>query len=93
MTSLRGFAKLRNRKLIAQTAACDSPHARDGDAAYLLAGPLSLLGHSHLSPPNTLPALLDLSLSLTLFSVSVSVHQGDSDQLQIPLRLGQLLTF
>jgi len=79
--------KLRNRKLIAQPAVCDSPHARDGDAAYSLAGPLSLAGHSHLLLPHTLPALFDLSLSLSLFSVSVSLHQGYSDQLQNPLRL------
>jgi hypothetical protein len=45
------------------------------------------------SPPDTLPALFDLSISLSLFSVSVSVHQGDSNKLQNPLRLGQLLTF
>jgi len=78
--------KLRNRKLIAQTAVCDSPHARDGDAAYSLAGPLSLPGHSHLLLIRY--QLYSISHSpLSLFSVYVSLHEGDSDHLQNPVRL------
>lgn len=48
MTPLRGFAKLRNRKLVAETDASNYPRGCDWGAACWLAGPLSLPGHSHL---------------------------------------------